>query len=143
MSYGVCVPESIQVFLSRNFPSFSLLTLFFLLDGIKGLSINNFNLHGGSYPLIWGGDAVNYTVGSNTEISSNCYPGAMNSDKVRGTIVLCDSLYDGSGILLAGGVGTVMADSEYNDFAFSYPLPATKISPEDGLKILNYITTTE
>ncbi|KAK1384910.1 Cucumisin [Heracleum sosnowskyi] len=109
----------------------------------QGLSINSFDLNGTTYPLIWGGDAVNYTVGSNTLISSFCFEGAMNSEIVEGSMVFCETIGDGSGILLANGVGTIMADSYYSDFAFNYPLPATVISTEDGIKVLDYIRTTE
>lgn len=67
----------------------------------------------------------------------------MNSYIVEGKIVFCETLWDGSGILLANGVGTIMADSSITDFAFNYPLPATVISTEDGLKVLDYIRTSE
>ncbi|CAL5437261.1 unnamed protein product [Camellia sinensis] len=109
----------------------------------SGLSINNFDLNGTSYPLIWGGDAANYTVGADPESSRYCIPGAMSSDEVQGKIVFCETLWDGSGILLANGVGTVMAYSSITDFAFNYPLPATVISTEDGLKVLDYIRSTD
>ncbi|KAI7989887.1 hypothetical protein LOK49_LG13G01298 [Camellia lanceoleosa] len=109
----------------------------------SGLSINNFDLNGTSYPLIWGGDAANYTVGADPESSRYCITGAMSSDEVQGKIVFCETLWDGSGILLANGVGTVMAYSSITDFAFNYPLPATVISTEDGLKVLDYIRSTE
>ncbi|XAR72639.1 Cucumisin [Bertholletia excelsa] len=108
-----------------------------------GLSINNFDLNGTSYPLIWGGNAANYSFGADPTISRYCLPDTMNSHKVEGAIVLCDTLWDGSGILMANGVGTIMADSSITDFAFNYPLPATQISAEDGQKILDYIKTTE
>lgn len=93
--------------------------------------------------MIWGGDAANYSAGANSEIARYCVPGAMNSYKVQGKIVLCDILWDGSGILMANGIGTIMADSSITDFAFNYPLPATQVSSEDGLAILNYIKSTE
>lgn len=110
---------------------------------MQGLSVNSFDLNGTTYPLIWGGDAVNYTVGSNKYFSSLCFEGAMNSEIVEGSMVFCETLGDGSSILLAKGVGTIMADSTYSDFAFNYPLPATVISTEDGIKVLDYIRTTE
>ncbi|KAH7546841.1 hypothetical protein FEM48_Zijuj01G0243700 [Ziziphus jujuba var. spinosa] len=110
---------------------------------IKGLSINSFELSGTTYPLIWGGDAANFSAGSNREISRYCLTGSMNSIKVAGKIVFCETLWDGSGILLANGVGTIMADSSVTDYAFSYPLPATLISSEDGQRVLEYIRTTE
>ncbi|CAK9169086.1 unnamed protein product [Ilex paraguariensis] len=108
-----------------------------------GLSINSFDLNGTSYPLIWGGDAANYTVGANPDISRYCITGTMNSYKVEGTIVFCETLWDGTGILMANGVGTIMADSSITDFAFNYPLPATLISTEDGLKVFDYIKTSD
>ncbi|KAL0329700.1 UNVERIFIED_CONTAM: Cucumisin [Sesamum radiatum] len=69
----------------------------------------------------------------------------MSSDVVAGKIVFCEALWDGSGILLANGVGTIMADVlvENPDYAFSWPLPATLISPEDGKIVLEYIKSTE
>ena len=98
----------------------------------------------GTYPLIWGGDAANYSAGADPEIAKYCLTGALNSYIVSGKIVFCESIWDGSGVLLANGVGTIMADSEYsNDFAFSYPLPATVITTEDGQEILDYIRSTE
>ncbi|PPR86745.1 hypothetical protein GOBAR_AA33948 [Gossypium barbadense] len=107
-----------------------------------GLSINSFELYGKTYPLIWGGDAANYSAGASQDLSKYCITGSMNSYKVEGKIVFCEVLWDGTGVLLANGVGTIMADDEITDFAFNYPLPATQISTSDGEKILDYIKTT-
>jgi hypothetical protein len=94
--------------------------------------------------LIWGGDAVNFSAGANTEIAGYCFPGALNSYKVERKIVLCDTMVTGSDILIANGVGVIMSDSFYSvDFAFSFKVPATVISNEDRVKVLNYIRTTE
>ncbi|EEF51077.1 subtilisin-like protease SBT4.3 [Ricinus communis] len=110
---------------------------------ITGLSVNSFILNG-TYPLIWGGDAANYSAGADPDIAKYCVTGAMNSYIVAGKIVFCESIWDGSGVLLANGVGTIMADPEYSkDFAFSYPLPATVITPVEGQQILEYIRSTE
>ncbi|PIN08997.1 Cucumisin [Handroanthus impetiginosus] len=110
-----------------------------------GITINSFDLNGTSYPLIWGGDAANYTIGSSPDIARYCLPGAMNAGIVAGKIVFCEALWDGSGILLANGVGIIMADIlvENPDFAFSWPLPATLISAEDGKKVLEYIRSSD
>ena len=111
---------------------------------MKGLSINSFNLDGIPFPLIWGGDAANYSAGADPDISKFCLNGPMNSDKVHGKIVFCETRGDGgTGILLAHGAGIIMADSSITDFAFSYPLPAAVISVEYGLKIFDYIRSTE
>ncbi|KAI3453644.1 hypothetical protein Pfo_010307 [Paulownia fortunei] len=93
-----------------------------------GITINSFDLNGTSYPLIWGGVAANYTIGS-----------------MAGKIVFCEALSDGSGILLANGIGIIMADVLVvnPDVAFSWPLPATLISPEDGKSVLEYIRSSD
>ncbi|XP_012835452.1 PREDICTED: cucumisin-like [Erythranthe guttata] len=110
-----------------------------------GITINTFDLNGTSYPLIWGGDAANYTIGSSPDIARLCLPGAMSSDIVSGKIVFCEALWDGSGILMANGVGTIMSDVNFvnPDVAFSWPLPTTIISPENGRAVLEYIRSTE
>ncbi|GMI76302.1 hypothetical protein like AT5G59190 [Hibiscus trionum] len=108
-----------------------------------GLSINSFELNGRTYPLVWGGDAANYSAGANPDLSKYCITGSLNSYKVEGKIVYCETLWDGTGVLLANGAGTIMADDEITDFAFNYPLPATQISTSDGEKILDYIRSTE
>lgn len=112
---------------------------------MQGLSINSFELNGTSYPLIWGGDAANFSAGSNRQISKYCYSDSMNSIKVAKKIVFCEELSDGHGILIANGAGTIMVDSTFfaPDFAFNYPLPATSITPEDGQRVLDYIRATK
>lgn len=103
---------------------------------MQGVSINNFDLNGKSHPIIWGGDAAN------SEIASFCLKGDLNSHKTKGKIVFCETIEDGSGVLLADGVGTIMADSSFSDVAYNYPLPATVVTLEDGQRILNYIRST-
>lgn len=94
--------------------------------------------------MIWGGDAANYSAGINSEISRHCFPGTLNSYLVEGKIVYCEALWDGSGILIANGVGTIMSDPQaLADNAFSFPLPSTVLSVEDGQRVLDYIKTTE
>lgn len=112
---------------------------------MKGININTFELNGTTYPLIWGGDAANYTVGSNPEIAGWCLTGAMNADIVSGKIVYCDTIWDGSGVLLANGVGNIMSDVnvENLDVGFSWPLPTSLISPSEGKSVLEYIRSTE
>ncbi|KAK6158129.1 hypothetical protein DH2020_005443 [Rehmannia glutinosa] len=100
------------------------------------ISINTFDLNGTSYPLIWGGDAVNYTYGSTTDYTQYCEEDAMNLDMLAGKIVLCDGLQDGLFITQANGIGIVIFDSTIVNpaYAFSYPVPATLINPEDSKK---------
>ncbi|KAJ6326830.1 hypothetical protein OIU78_013840 [Salix suchowensis] len=114
------------------------------LSDEEGLSINNFDLNGTTYPLIWGGNAANFSAGASPAIAGYCFPGYLNSYKVERKIVLCDAMVTGSQILIANGVGVIMSSSFYSvDFAFSFPLPAAVISNEDRVKVLNYIRATE
>ncbi|KAG9450412.1 hypothetical protein H6P81_010377 [Aristolochia fimbriata] len=114
---------------------------------LQGYSINSFALVGTSYSLIYGGDAPNVSAGATPIVSRYCFPGTLNENKVKGKIVVCDALFDGSNIMEVNGLGTIMSDLEYStvffDFSFSYPLPATLVSLEDAAKALAYIQSTE
>lgn len=112
---------------------------------MKGISVNIFDLNGTSYPLIWGGDAANYTFGSNPDYARFCNLDGLDVDMVAGKIVLCEHAEDGSGILQANGVGTVIVGEDVinPDYAFSYSLPATLISPGDARKVMEYIRSTK
>ncbi|KAJ0979574.1 hypothetical protein J5N97_015048 [Dioscorea zingiberensis] len=87
----------------------------------QGAAVNTFDLKKTWYPLMYGGDAPNTSAGK---------------------IVLCDQLTDGTGPLNAGAVGTVMLNDGYDDYAFSYPLPATALVPLDTGNVSVYINTT-
>ncbi|OMO78411.1 hypothetical protein COLO4_24769 [Corchorus olitorius] len=110
---------------------------------LTGLSINSFDLHGKSFPLIWGGDAANYSAGGSQDYSKYCITGYLNSYKVEGKIVFCEVLWYGTGVREANGAGIIMADDHITDFAFNFALPATQISTSDGEKVLEYIQATE
>lgn len=113
---------------------------------MKGIAINSFDLKGKTYPLIWGGDAANYTSGYGTDDGRICLsPGAMNLEAVEGKIVICEGIQDGSTVLLANGVGTVMVNTEAisTDYAYSFPLPVTFISPDDAAKVMDYVKSTK
>ena len=104
---------------------------------MKGIVINNLELNG-TYPLIWGGDAANVSAQETPLSSADCLPGDLDSRKVQGKIVLCEFLWDGSGVIMAGGVGIIMPAWYFNDFAFTFPLPATVLRRQDMDKVLQY-----
>ncbi|XP_051129829.1 cucumisin-like [Andrographis paniculata] len=112
---------------------------------LTGITINVFDLNGTTYPLIWGGVAANYTIGSSPDYSRYCFPGTMNANMVAGKIVFCEALGDGSAIIEANGAGQIMSDVlvENMDVAFSWSFPSTLISPEDGKLVKEYITSSE
>ncbi|KAM1034598.1 hypothetical protein EV2_039079 [Malus domestica] len=55
-------------------------------DVMQGNSVNNFDLHGKSFPLIYEGDAANFFAGANSAISRYCTNGVMNSHKLKGRL---------------------------------------------------------
>ncbi|CAL2243609.1 unnamed protein product [Prunus armeniaca] len=106
-----------------------------------GSAINNFDLKGDMFPLIWGGDASNYPVNANSETSKYCNAGDLDSQKIKGKIVLCN--YRSNGILHTDGVGVIMPFQSVDDPAFSYHITTTLISPEEIPKVLDYIKTSK
>ncbi|KAK1264568.1 hypothetical protein QJS04_geneDACA011378 [Acorus gramineus] len=61
---------------------------------------------------------------------------------VKGKIVLCDEVSDGTVPLFAGAQGVVMADVYKSDVPDPYPLPATTISFDDKEYLLRYLNKT-
>ncbi|XP_077247540.1 cucumisin-like [Tasmannia lanceolata] len=114
---------------------------------LSGTEFSNFALSGTEFSLVYGGDAANVSAGASGDISKYCVPGSLNSIEVEGKIVLCDRLWDGSGVMLADGLGAIMSDPKFSqlfpDLSFSYPLPATLINTDDSKKVLEYIQSTE
>ncbi|KAM0945431.1 putative cucumisin [Dioscorea sansibarensis] len=104
-----------------------------------GIAINNFNLGNSVFPLIYGGDAVNFSAGSSELLSSYCVDGLMNSQKVRGNLVLCNGLFGEEGIPNANGLGVILSSDNFRDVAFNFRLPATVLSNQDAQEVLDYI----
>jgi len=109
---------------------------------MQGTSINRFGFLGSSIPLVYGGYAVNVSAGAFYEASRYCATGSLNSNIVKNSIVLCDGANRGNGVLMASALGTIMSATIDSDSAFSFPLPATIISVEDGATLLAYIQST-
>ncbi|CAI0414208.1 unnamed protein product [Linum tenue] len=115
-------------------------------ETFPGIAVNSFKLNGTTFPLVWAGDVANYSGGSGVINAKNCLPGSLNSYKTAGKIVLCHSIVgDLTGVAMANGLGAILFNPvpSVNDFAFSYPLPATQVRTGDGDAILDYIRTTE
>ncbi|CAI0414176.1 unnamed protein product [Linum tenue] len=111
-----------------------------------GIAVNSFKLNGTSFPLVWAGDVANYSGGNGLLNAKNCLPGSLNSNKIAGKIVLCNSvLGDYTGVVMANGLGAIVSFPIpfLIDIALSYPLPATQVKTGDGDAILEYIRTTE
>ncbi|KAF3433055.1 hypothetical protein FNV43_RR24157 [Rhamnella rubrinervis] len=104
-----------------------------------GNVINNFDLIGRSFPLIWGGDAINFSANSISLKARNCLPGDLDSNKVKGKLLVYESRSNSAGVIMACGVGTIMPGRSLDDLAFPLPLPAALISGADIDKVLDYM----
>ncbi|OMO76494.1 hypothetical protein COLO4_25548 [Corchorus olitorius] len=107
----------------------------------EGLSVNPFDLKNKMYPLIYGADAAN-TSSDMSSRAKYCMTDSLDSNLVKGKIVLCDLVGSGFGALNAGAVGTLMRDQYPFVFAKSFPLPASAFELVDGNQIFSYINTT-
>ncbi|RWR71954.1 cucumisin-like protein [Cinnamomum micranthum f. kanehirae] len=142
-SISNCSPWSLSVaasFIDRSFVSKVVLG-----DGqvLTGNAINTYELNGTSLPLIDGGAAPNVSFGASKYLSSYCNPESLDSYKIKGKIVMCNEIGDGSAVASADGLGSIMNSEQYGDMIFSYPIPATVVSNEDGNIVRNYMQSTD
>ncbi|XWS18567.1 hypothetical protein CRYUN_Cryun32bG0056200 [Craigia yunnanensis] len=116
---------------------------------IIGQSVAPYKLKKDKYPLVYAGDVVVPGVPQN--ITGQCLPGSLEPDKVKGKIVVCTrgvGLRVGKGIEVkrAAGVGFILANSQTNGNELScdvHLLPATAVTYDGGIKILEYINSTK
>ncbi|RWW14712.1 hypothetical protein BHE74_00014597 [Ensete ventricosum] len=66
----------------------------------------------------------------------------LDEKSVKGKIVLCGYIDDGTGAYLAGAKGAVMLDDASLDTSFSFLLPAIVVSYSNGKKLMQYINKT-
>ncbi|KAK4277899.1 hypothetical protein QN277_015821 [Acacia crassicarpa] len=109
----------------------------------EGVSMNTFDLHHKTYPLIYSGDAPNITGGFNSSRSRLCEQNSLDEAKVKGKIVLCDSLPNDLASL-SGAAGFLLAGFFETDAAslFRFPLPFAVLTLTDGISILSYLNFT-
>ncbi|CAI0447408.1 unnamed protein product [Linum tenue] len=97
----------------------------------KGTSINTFDHGGKMYPVVYGGNAPNSTGGFNA--SMDCSSNTLSKKRVKGRIVLCDSVNSGEGPAAAGAAGSIMLAQEQQLVASNFPLPASTVSGSDEI----------
>ncbi|KAL5747947.1 hypothetical protein ACOSQ2_025244 [Xanthoceras sorbifolium] len=93
---------------------------------VQGVAVNIFNLENKMYPLVYGGDVPNTRKGFQPSYSRFCRLNSVNGTLVKGKIVFCVKLNDGSGPFFANATGIIM-QGVYSDYALTYPLPATYV----------------
>ncbi|PKU87221.1 cucumisin-like [Dendrobium catenatum] len=111
-------------------------------EEFQGMAINTNGLDGEMYPLIFGGNAPNISGGANSSISSFCGEGTLDKKLVKGKVVLCRGLSDGSGLLLAGAVGAIMQTNGANDDSFWFSLPVSVLQSNSTEQVQHYTNKT-
>ncbi|KAJ8762267.1 hypothetical protein K2173_007423 [Erythroxylum novogranatense] len=116
---------------------------------IKGEAINFADIQKKpSYPLTYAKYAKK--ANASDQDASNCTPGSLDEDKIKGKIVLCSRTAD---LLMSikqmaiqdlGGIGLILADDHSRGVASNFlEFPMTVISSKDGTQILTYINSTQ
>ncbi|KAH0460738.1 hypothetical protein IEQ34_008313 [Dendrobium chrysotoxum] len=111
-------------------------------DVYQGMAVNTEGAKDKLYPLIYAANAPNKTGGFDGSISRFCIEGTLDRKLSRGSVLICDSLNDGSGPQLAGAVGAIMPAQGANDFAFEFKLPVSVLGVNDTAKVLLYSNKT-
>ncbi|CAL4976810.1 unnamed protein product [Urochloa decumbens] len=120
-------------------------------DVVKGVAINlsNQSLSGGKYPLVFGAQAAaRYAPVAE---ASNCYPGSLDAEKVRGKIVVCvgtDPMVSRRVKKLvaegSGARGLVLVDDAEKDVPFvAGGFAFSQVGIDAGAQILEYINATK
>ncbi|CAL9075330.1 unnamed protein product [Musa acuminata var. zebrina] len=99
---------------------------------VVGASVNTFATEKESYPFVYFGDG-SFPPADCTQLDEKL---------VKGKIVLCGYIDDGTGAYLAGAKGAVMLNDAFLDTSSSFPLPAIAISYSNGEKLMQYINKT-
>ncbi|XP_054799747.1 cucumisin-like [Prosopis cineraria] len=109
----------------------------------EGISLNTFDLHNKTYPLIYSGDAPNITGGFNSSISRSCIENSLDEAMVKGKIVLCDKYLPAQTGLASGAAGIVVPGISSKDWAslFTLALPLAVLTLNDGTSIFSYLNS--
>ncbi|KAL8128678.1 hypothetical protein V2J09_017833 [Rumex salicifolius] len=113
----------------------------------KGGAINFANTNSSPvYPLITGFSSK-YDNDTNLDQARKCYPGALDSYKIKGRIVVCEGQYSVASkigeVRSKGGVGIVLIDEILHSIASKFgSFPITIVSSKDGDSIHSYINST-
>ncbi|XP_043692924.1 subtilisin-like protease SBT4.10 [Telopea speciosissima] len=110
---------------------------------MMGHAVNTFPTQKNYYPIIYAVNAMRSS--SNIEYARfrRCLAGALDKDLVKGKIVYCNKFSSGGGPFLANAPGmVVLDDAGWDDTPFSYPLPATALTVDQGRKFEEYLNST-
>ncbi|XP_068339137.1 subtilisin-like protease SBT4.6 [Pyrus communis] len=106
---------------------------------LVGNSVNTFASNGTSFPLIYGKDAATKNC---TQLDAGlCREGCLDSDSVKGKIVVCDAEYGDYMAYQANAFGSLLHENDRT--AFNVPLiPSTVLMDEDHDAVKSYMNST-
>ncbi|KAG7538309.1 Peptidase S8/S53 domain superfamily [Arabidopsis suecica] len=107
---------------------------------LTGISVNPFNLNGTKFPIVYG---QNVSRNCSQAEAGFCSSGCVDSDLVKGKIVLCDDFLGYREAYLAGAIGAIVQNTLFPDSAFVFPFPASSLGFEDYKSIKSYIESAE
>ncbi|KAK2637680.1 hypothetical protein Ddye_025475 [Dipteronia dyeriana] len=108
---------------------------------VQGSSINSFSLDGKKLPLVYGKEVLSNNCP--TESAEDCVFDCLDSRKVEGKIIICDTVYGYQGALEAGAAGSILQTSLSKEDAFIFPFPASAVSSKEYNAILSYKNSTK
>ncbi|KAK1583335.1 hypothetical protein Q3G72_022858 [Acer saccharum] len=107
---------------------------------VQGSSINSFSLDGRKLPLVLGKEVLSSNCPK--ENAEACIVGCLDSRKVKGKIIICDTVSGYQGALGAGAAGSILQTILSKEDAFIFPFPASAVSSEEYNAILSYKNST-
>ncbi|KAL9283962.1 Subtilisin-like protease SBT4.3 [Arabidopsis thaliana] len=107
---------------------------------LTGISVNTFNLNGTKFPIVYG---QNVSRNCSQAQAGYCSSGCVDSELVKGKIVLCDDFLGYREAYLAGAIGVIVQNTLLPDSAFVVPFPASSLGFEDYKSIKSYIESAE
>ncbi|KAL8035309.1 hypothetical protein ABFX02_12G089200 [Erythranthe guttata] len=101
-----------------------------------GKSVNSFNLHGTSLPIIYGDETR-----CHKDAARSCAKGCLEPSVVKDKIVMCNN-YDGiDEVSTVGGLG-VIAYASSSDVSYVVPIAASSLNGDDFNSIQSYYSST-
>ncbi|KAJ4845586.1 hypothetical protein Tsubulata_033401 [Turnera subulata] len=107
-----------------------------------GNGINSFSLNGTQFPLIHGKAAAVSDPSCQSD-AAFCYDECLDTERVRGKILVCDDCGNTYVVANAGAIGTICFLSAPDDVSYIVPLPAVGLSSQDYDAVEAYENSTK
>ncbi|XP_019085272.1 PREDICTED: subtilisin-like protease SBT4.5 isoform X1 [Camelina sativa] len=106
---------------------------------VVGKAVNSFELNGTMYPLVYGGSASSRC---DAATAGFCTPHCLDTKRVKGKIVLCNSAQNSDEVQSKGAVASIVKSSKV-DYALIFSFPVSVLSEEDYNSVLSYMNLTK